>query len=73
MLSEKPTMAQVLPKTADAVIIGGGVMGTSTAYHLARKGAKNVVLIEKEPFFGVMSTGQCAGGIRHCLRAGGIG
>jgi sarcosine oxidase subunit beta len=65
MLSEKPTKAQVLPKTADAVIIGGGVMGTSTAYHLARKGAKNVVLIEKEPFFGVMSTGQCAGGIRH--------
>jgi sarcosine oxidase subunit beta len=58
-------MAQELPKTADAVIIGGGVMGTSTAYHLARKGAKNVLLVEKEPFFGVMSTGQCAGGIRH--------
>ncbi|MEJ2556475.1 MAG: FAD-binding oxidoreductase [Anaerolineae bacterium] len=58
-------MTQELPKTADAVIIGGGVMGTSTAYHLARKGAKNVLLVEKEPFFGVMSTGQCAGGIRH--------
>ncbi len=58
-------MASELPKTADVVIIGGGVMGTSTAYHLARKGAGNVVLIEREPFFGVMSTGQCAGGIRH--------
>jgi len=58
-------MNQELPTTADAVIIGGGVMGTSTAYHLARKGAKNVVLLEREPFFGVMSTGQCAGGIRH--------
>jgi sarcosine oxidase subunit beta len=58
-------MTQELPKTADAVIVGGGVMGTSTAYHLARKGAKNVLLVEKEPFFGVMSTGQCAGGIRH--------
>ncbi len=58
-------MNQQLPTTADAVIIGGGVMGTSTAYHLARKGAKNVVLLEREPFFGVMSTGQCAGGIRH--------
>jgi len=58
-------MAQELPKTADVVIIGGGVMGASTAYHLARGGAGNVVLLEKEPFFGVMSTGQCAGGIRH--------
>jgi sarcosine oxidase subunit beta len=58
-------MAQDFPKTADVVIIGGGVMGTSTAYHLARRGVKNVVLVEKEPFFGVMSTGQCAGGIRH--------
>ncbi len=54
-----------LPRTADVVVIGGGVMGTSTAYHLARKGAGRVVLIEKEPFFGTMSTGQCAGGIRH--------
>jgi sarcosine oxidase subunit beta len=58
-------MAQELPKTADVVIIGGGVMGTSTAYHLASKGIKGVVLVEKEPFFGMMSTGQCAGGIRH--------
>jgi sarcosine oxidase subunit beta len=58
-------MTQELPSTADVVIIGGGVMGTSTAYHLARRGVKKVVLVEKEPFFGVMSTGQCAGGIRH--------
>lgn len=54
-----------LPGKADAVVVGGGVMGASTAYHLARKGAGDVVLLEREPFLGQMSTGQCAGGIRH--------
>ena len=58
-------MTHDFPKTADVVIVGGGVMGASTAYHLAHRGVKNVVLVEKEPFFGIMSTGQCAGGIRH--------
>lgn len=40
-------------------------MGASTAYHLARAGAGSVVLVEREPSLGAMSTGQCAGGIRH--------
>lgn len=46
-------------------MIGGGVMGTSTAYHLAARGVHDVVVLEREPFLGAMSTGQCAGGIRH--------
>jgi len=54
-----------LPKTAEVVIIGGGVMGTSTAYHLALKGCKDVLLLEREPFFGMEATGKCAGGIRY--------
>lgn len=54
-----------LPKTADIVIIGGGVMGTSAAYHLAKAGMKNIVLLEKEAFFGTGSTGRCAGGVRY--------
>ena len=33
--------------TADFVIIGGGVIGCSTAYNLANQGAKNVVLLDK--------------------------
>lgn len=33
--------------TADAVVIGGGCMGASTAYFLARRGVKNVVLLER--------------------------
>ncbi len=53
-----------LPRSADAVIIGGGVMGASAAYHLAARGVKNVVLLEREPFFGQGATGRCAGGVR---------
>ncbi|MEK7311592.1 MAG: FAD-binding oxidoreductase [Chloroflexota bacterium] len=53
-----------LPSTAPIVIIGGGVMGASTLYHLAKRGL-NAVLLEKEPFFGQGATGRCAGGIRY--------
>jgi sarcosine oxidase subunit beta len=53
------------PKTAEVVIIGGGVMGVSTAYHLATRGCRNVVLLEKAPFLGSEATGKCAGGIRY--------
>jgi sarcosine oxidase subunit beta len=54
-----------LPSSADVVIIGGGVMGASTAYHLALKGCWNVVLLERNSFFGMEATGKCAGGIRY--------
>jgi sarcosine oxidase subunit beta len=54
-----------LPHTADVVIVGGGVMGTSTAYHLALNGCRNVLLLERESFFGIQATGKCAGGIRY--------
>ncbi len=55
----------MLPKTADVVIIGGGVMGVSTAYHLAARGCRNVVLLERADFLGTEATGKCAGGIRY--------
>ena len=55
----------MLPKTADVVVIGGGVMGASTAYHLAARGIKSVLLLEKAPFLGMEATGKCAGGIRY--------
>jgi sarcosine oxidase subunit beta len=54
-----------LPKTADYAIIGGGVMGASTAYHLARRGCKHILLLEKDEFFGQEATGRCAGGVRY--------
>ena len=55
----------MLPKTADVVVIGGGVMGASTACHLARRGCTDVVLLERGPFLGMEATGKCAGGIRY--------
>ncbi len=55
----------MLPKSADIVVIGGGVMGASAAYHLASRGCRNVVLLEKAPFLGAEATGKCAGGIRY--------
>jgi len=54
-----------LPGTADIVIVGGGVMGASIAYHLALRGVKNILLLEKEDFFGQGATGRCAGGVRY--------
>lgn len=40
-------------------------MGASAAYHLAQRGVKNIVLLEKEEFFGTGATGRCAGGVRY--------
>ncbi len=51
-------------KTADVVIIGGGISGCATAYFLAKKGVKNVLLIEKG-YLASGSTGRCGAGIRQ--------
>jgi sarcosine oxidase subunit beta len=50
-------------ETADAVVIGGGIMGTATAYHLAQRGVK-VILLEKTQL-GAGSTGRTGGIIRQ--------
>jgi sarcosine oxidase subunit beta len=52
-----------MEKTADIVIIGGGIIGVSIAYYLAQRKAKGVVLLEKG-MLGEGSTAKCAGGIR---------
>lgn len=54
-----------MKSTADVVIVGGGCMGASTAFHLARRGLTNVVLVERESMLGLGSTGRNAGGVRH--------
>ena len=50
--------------TADVVIVGAGLVGLSTAYHLAERGIRHVVVLEREPSFGLGSSGHSAGGIR---------
>ncbi|MFK0108400.1 NAD(P)/FAD-dependent oxidoreductase [Streptomyces sp. NPDC091217] len=48
---------------AQVVIIGGGVMGTSIAYHLASAGVRDVVLVERDEL-AAGSTSKAAGGVR---------
>src|SRR2546425_1842307 len=55
----------ILPHTAEVVIIGGGVMGCSIAYHLAARGCRDVMLVEKQEFLAAGATGRCSGGVRH--------
>ena len=52
-----------MEKTADVVIIGGGIVGLSIAYYLALKKAGRIVLFEKGQL-GEGSTSRCVGGIR---------
>jgi len=52
-------------RTADVVVVGGGVVGVSAAYHLAAAGAGRVLLLERADALGTGSTGACAGGFRH--------
>lgn len=50
-------------KTADVVVIGGGVIGCSTAYNLAKLGAGKVVVLEKK-YLASGATGRCGAGMR---------
>jgi sarcosine oxidase subunit beta len=52
-----------MEKTADVVVIGGGIIGTSIAYHLALKRAGRIILLERGQL-GEGSTSRSAGGIR---------
>jgi sarcosine oxidase subunit beta len=50
--------------TADVVLIGGGIVGSSIAYHLVAAGCKNVLVLERETTQGKGSTGKSMGGVR---------
>ncbi len=50
--------------TSEVVVIGGGVVGISIAYHLAKRGCGDVVVVERK-YLGSGSTEKCPGGIRQ--------
>ncbi len=51
-------------KSPEIVIIGGGVVGASVAYHLAERGVHDIVVLNRAPSLGEGSTGKATGGVR---------
>src|SRR5512146_1707617 len=51
-------------RTASVVIIGGGIVGASIAWHLTDAGCRNVLIVERESHQGKGSTGKSMGGVR---------
>jgi sarcosine oxidase subunit beta len=51
-------------QTADVVIVGGGIVGSSIAYQLTANGCRSVLVIERESAQGKGSTGKSMGGVR---------
>jgi 4-methylaminobutanoate oxidase (formaldehyde-forming) len=44
----QPTHGSLLPERAQVVVVGGGIIGTSVAYHLAHAGFRDVLLLERD-------------------------
>ena len=53
-----------MTRSADVVIIGAGIVGSSIAFHLTEAGSKNVLVLERESRQGLGSTGKSMGGVR---------
>jgi sarcosine oxidase subunit beta len=57
------SVARSLPGSAEVVVVGGGAIGASIAFHLAEAGVTDVVLLERDEL-GAGSTCKAAGGVR---------
>jgi len=58
-----PRATPALPPTAEVLVVGGGAIGVSIAFHLAEAGVRDVVLLERDEL-GHGSTSKAAGGVR---------
>jgi sarcosine oxidase subunit beta len=52
------------PRSCEVLVLGGGVMGASVAWHLASKGCTDVLVVDRSPAAGQGSTGRATGGFR---------
>ena len=57
-----------MKKTADVIIIGGGVVGCAAAYYLAKSGTKNVIVLESTKSIGHGGSCRNGGGVRQSGR-----
>src|SRR5207244_9983622 len=57
-------LAPAVTRTADVVIVGGGVTGASIAYHLAQRGVRKILVLERK-FLGAGGTGRSVGIVRQ--------
>ncbi|HEX3467176.1 MAG TPA: FAD-dependent oxidoreductase [Candidatus Elarobacter sp.] len=53
-----------MTRTATCAVVGGGVVGASVAYHLAARGVRDVVVLDRASDAGAGSTGRATGGFR---------
>lgn len=63
-LDFRAMLVETLSMQADIVIIGGGIVGSSIAYHLTAAGCRSVLVLERESAQGKGSTGKSMGGVR---------
>ncbi|MDD3183898.1 MAG: FAD-dependent oxidoreductase [Anaerostipes sp.] len=57
-----------MKKNAEVVIIGGGVVGCATAYYLAKRGIKDVIVLESSDSIGHGGSSRNGGGVRQSGR-----
>src|SRR5215468_7191009 len=63
MATRTAHLTRDLPKTADLVIIGGGIIGAATAFFAARAGLRAAV-VERRPMLGTLTTPAATGAFR---------
>jgi len=54
--------------TSDVVIVGGGIVGCASAYYLAKRGIKNVCVLEASESIGHGGSSRNGGGVRQSGR-----